>query len=153
MKTLLLLLLIALFSMSMACTKDDKSQNDINIKGKWEVIATWDPYPVNSDTRWIAVNSDSDYYHTLIFQENSLYNFNLINQPEISCDGEYIFNLNNDPVEYRLFLNLSDCEMGNFGWILFTESLVYIENNDLILFEGTFACEEGCGVKYRRISN
>lgn len=152
MKCVFLLLIAIIFSCT-ACSKEDKNQNEINIKSKQEVIATWDPYPVNSSTRWIPVNSDSENYHTIIFQENSLFNFNLINQPDINCDGEYTFEYNSDIDEYRLYLNLSDCNIGNFGWILFSESIVFLENNELIFFEGTFACDEGCGIKYRRLSN
>lgn len=130
---------------------DDQSHKEININGTWEVIATWDPYPVNSNTRWIDVNSESEYYHTLIFQEN-VFNFNLVNQQGIECDGGYSLVFNNDIDEHRLYLNLSDCNIGNYGWILFSESIVLLENNELIFFEGTLTCEEGCGIKYRRVS-
>ncbi|GGD90129.1 hypothetical protein [Planktosalinus lacus] len=144
------LILIALLCITTACTKDDKGQGDINIEGAWEVKATWDPYPEDSNTNWFVVNSDVDYYHTITFQDG-LFNFNLINQQGYECYGEYTFEYDNEINKYRLYLNLSECNLGIYGWIIFSESVVELENNELIVFEGTNACDEGCGLKYKRL--
>ncbi len=142
---------ITILFINTACTKDDKGQEEINIEGAWEVIATWEPYPENSNINWNAVNSDDEYYHTIIFQDGS-FNLNLINQQGYECYGEYTFEYDNEINKYRLYLNLNDCNLGIYGWILFSESVVELENNELIVFEGTYACDEGCGLKYKRLS-
>lgn len=144
---------ITLLCITTACTKDDEEQGDINIEGTWEVKATWDPYPENSNTNWISVNSDVEYYHTLTFQDGS-FNLNLVNQQGYECYGEYTFEYDTETNKYRLYLNLITCNLGDYGWILFSESIIVeFENNELIIFEGTYACDEGCGLKYKRAPN
>lgn len=149
MKTLYLIFIAILF-VNTACSEEDKGQKEIKIDGTWKVTATWDPYPEDSNSNWIAVNPDSEYYHTITFQDG-LFNFNLINQQGYECYGEYTFEYDNEINKYRLYLYSNDCNLGIYGWIIFSESVVELENNELIVFEGTNACDEGCGLKYIRL--
>jgi hypothetical protein len=151
MKTIYIIFVAILF-LNTACTKEDKDQGEINIEGIWGLTATWEPYSGNSGDWWVTTNSDSEYYHTFTFQDG-LFNLNLMNQQGLECYGEYTFDYDTETNKYRLLLNLSDCNLGDYGWILFSESVVEIENNELIIFEGTYACDEGCGLKYLRLSN
>ncbi len=113
MKTIYLIFIAILF-ISTACSEEDKGQNEIKIDGTWEVKATWDPYPEDSNTNWFAVNSDVDYYHTITFQDG-LFNFNLINQQGYECYGEYTFEYDTEINKYRLYLYSSECNLGIYG--------------------------------------
>lgn len=136
------LFFITFLCINTACTKDESNKQENVIFGSWELIEIFINDGSSSSGEW--QQPDSTYHY--IFYDDNTFTSNRF----LECDyGTYTY------TENTIELNFG-CENFTTGIEnppgVFIESYSF-ENNHLILVPTYLSCDEGCGWKFKRISN